>query len=112
MVHLAYRTVKQLAACHFHCHDCDPTSLLMIMIATIDTLSPANRVLMKLFLEPCNDCKHNVKIGISRINENLDHLDQVDEEDVFVLVAEPIYVIVDHPRIMVNLKPGRDSAVF
>ena len=49
---------------------------------------------------------------ISRIYENLDHLDQVDEEDVFVLVAEPIYVIVDHPRIMVNLKPGRDSAVF
>ena len=36
----------------------------------------------------------------------LDHLDEVDKENIFVLVTEPIDVIVDHPGIMMNSKPS------
>ena len=40
--------------------------------------------------------------------EYLDHLNEVDKENIFVLVTEAINVIVYHPSIMVNCKPGDD----
>ena len=39
----------------------------------------------------------------------LNHLNEVDKENIFVLVTEAINVIVDHPSVMVNCKPDGDQ---
>ena len=39
----------------------------------------------------------------------LDHLNEVDKENILVLVAEAINVIVDHPGVVVDCKPDHNN---
>ena len=39
----------------------------------------------------------------------LDHLNEVDKENILILVAEAINVIVDHPGVVVDCKPDHND---